>query len=109
MVVSPRITRLRLATGVVVLLLAAPVVAETPHAGKLFGIEYLGTAPPTTPTSARTDNALRDGLRDLGWVDGQNIVTEARYPEGKDERLPDLAPALQIHRTCPAPPNINHE
>ena len=39
-------------------------------------------------------DALRQGLRDLGWVEGQNIVIEYRYAEGKNERLTDLAADL---------------
>ena len=39
-------------------------------------------------------DAFRQGLRDLGWVEGQNIVIEYRYAEGKNERLTDLAADL---------------
>ena len=35
--------------------------------------------------------AFEQGLRDLGWVDGQNLVIEARFAEGEANRLPDLA------------------
>lgn len=35
--------------------------------------------------------AFEQGLRDLGWVDGQNLVIEARFAEGKENRLQDLA------------------
>ena len=38
--------------------------------------------------------ALREGLADLGYVDGRNIVVEARGPEGRLERLPELAAEL---------------
>ncbi len=38
--------------------------------------------------------ALRGGLRDLGYVEGRNIAIEFRWAEGKDERLPDLAAEL---------------
>ena len=38
--------------------------------------------------------ALHQGLRDLGWVEGRNIRVEYRYSEGKDDRLPDLAAEL---------------
>jgi putative ABC transport system substrate-binding protein len=35
--------------------------------------------------------ALRQGLREFGYVEGQNIAIERRYSEGRAERLPDLA------------------
>ena len=38
--------------------------------------------------------AFRQGLRDLGYVEGQNLVIEYRYAEGRIERLPDLAAEL---------------
>jgi putative ABC transport system substrate-binding protein len=39
-------------------------------------------------------DALRQGLRDLGYIEGQNIVIESRYADGKENRLPDLAAEL---------------
>src|SRR5215211_5634590 len=38
--------------------------------------------------------AFREGLRDLGYVEGQNLVLESRYAEGREERLPDLVAEL---------------
>jgi putative ABC transport system substrate-binding protein len=55
--------------------------------------------------------ALRQGLRDLGYVEGQNIVIEYRYSEGKHERLPNLAAELVhlnidvIYACCPGGPS----
>jgi putative ABC transport system substrate-binding protein len=52
-------------------------------------------------------DAFRQGLRELGYVEGQNIVIEYRYSEGKHERLPDLAAELVrlkvdvIYACCP--------
>ncbi len=44
--------------------------------------------------SDASDQAFRQGLRDLGYVEGKNIVIESRYPEGKVDRLPDFAAEL---------------
>ena len=48
-----------------------------------------------SPASDRTrSEAFREGLRELGYVDGQNIGIEARYAEGDLKRLPGLASEL---------------
>ena len=48
-----------------------------------------------SPASDRTrSEAFRQGLRELGYVDGQNIGIEARYAEGDLKRLPGLASEL---------------
>jgi putative tryptophan/tyrosine transport system substrate-binding protein len=38
--------------------------------------------------------AFRDGMRELGWVDGRNVVIDYRFAEGRNERLPDMAAEL---------------
>src|SRR3990172_3407656 len=73
---------------------AAPFAADAQQPGKVFRIGILGTVPPTTPEVSRIWEALLQGLRDLGYVEGQNIVIERRYSEGRNERLPDLAADL---------------
>jgi len=47
-----------------------------------------------TPESAHRQEVFQQGLRDLGWVEGQHIAIEYRYAEGKVERLPALAAEL---------------
>jgi putative ABC transport system substrate-binding protein len=73
-------------------LLAAPLAAGAQPAGKVVRIGYLefGSAAPGTPHL----EAFRKGLRQLGWVEGQNTAIEVRYAEGKQDRLPDLAVGL---------------
>jgi ABC-type uncharacterized transport system substrate-binding protein len=73
-------------------LLFALCVAEAQQPTKVPRIGRL-TAPPASAESARTE-ALRQGLRDLGYVEGKNIVIEYRSAEGKLDRLPALAPEL---------------
>jgi putative ABC transport system substrate-binding protein len=73
-------------------LLAAPRVAEAQQAGKVYRIGYL-----SAPTRASVEQALGAflrKLRELGLVEGQNLVIEYRWADGKAERLPDLAAEL---------------
>jgi ABC-type uncharacterized transport system substrate-binding protein len=68
----------------------ALVQAQQP--ARIFRIGVL-TASSASSASARVD-AFRQRLRELGYVEGKNIVVEYRYAEGKLERLPDLAAEL---------------
>ena len=83
-----KITRLILC----VLLLAHsfPVQAQQPK--KISRIGYLSTSDPVRE-SARSE-AIRLALRELGYIEGQNIAIEYRYAEGKVDRLPELAAEL---------------
>jgi putative ABC transport system substrate-binding protein len=73
-------------------LLAAPLAAEAQPAGKVYRIGYLGNGNPTQ--SAPTLDAFRQGLRELGWVEGQNLSIEYRWADGDLSRLPALASDL---------------
>jgi len=75
-------------------LLAAPFAAEAQPAAKVFRIGILGTYPPTTPEFAHLWDAFAQGLRERGYVEGQNLVVERRFMEEKAERLPELAAEL---------------
>jgi len=72
--------------------LAAPLAADAQQAGKVRRIGYLdqGSAARNMPFL----KAFRQGLRDLGWVEGQNVALEVRYAEGKTDQLPALAAEL---------------
>jgi putative ABC transport system substrate-binding protein len=69
--------------------LAAPRAVEAQQAGTPGRIGYLDQGSATR--NAPYLQAFRQGLRDLGWVEGQNIVIEARFAEGKADQLPMLA------------------
>jgi ABC-type uncharacterized transport system substrate-binding protein len=74
-------------------LLTAPIGALA-QAGRGARIGILGNIPFNAPAGAPLWGAFIDGLRELGYVDGQNITIEHRYSEGKYERLPALAAEL---------------
>jgi putative ABC transport system substrate-binding protein len=70
---------------------AAPLAAEAQQAAKVARIGYLS---PNLAASPHLHEAFRQGLRDLGYVEGRNVVIEYRDAEGKVERLPALAAEL---------------
>ncbi len=72
-------------------LLGAPLAAEAQRAGKVYRIGFLWDTPAVWPHALE---AFRQGLRDLGWVEGQNIVIEYRWTEGRFDRLPSLVEEL---------------
>jgi putative tryptophan/tyrosine transport system substrate-binding protein len=73
-------------------LLAAPLAAEAQQPVKVARIGVLAPGSPTSSPQLR--EAFRQQLRELGYVEGQNIVIEYRWAEGRAERLPDLAAEL---------------
>jgi putative ABC transport system substrate-binding protein len=73
-------------------MLAAPLVAEGQQAGRVHRIAFLGSTSPSGYASQL--DAFRGGLRDLGYVEGQNLVIEFRWAQASNERLPELAAEL---------------
>jgi len=73
-------------------LILAPRAVETQQPAKIPRIGVLSGGTPTT--YAPRHEAFRQGLRELGYVEGKNIVLEYRYAEGKQERLSVLAAEL---------------
>ena len=65
--------------------LLAPAVAQQPTK-----IPRVGVLRPGTPGDL-TEDSFRQGLRELGYLEGENIVVEYRYAEGRLDRLPELA------------------
>ncbi len=73
-------------------LLAAPPATRAQQAGKVYRIGILETIP--VERNAANLAGLRKGLRDLGYVEGRNLVIEYRSADGRAERFPDLAAEL---------------
>jgi len=71
-------------------LLAAPRAAAAKQAEKVWRIGYLTGLPRGSPRAV----PLLEGLRELGYVEGRNLVIEWRYSDGRAERFPDLAAEL---------------
>jgi putative ABC transport system substrate-binding protein len=72
---------------VAVVLLALGVIAEAQQPAKIPRIGFLSGGSPSTNARA----VFRQGLRDLGYVEGKNISIDWRFAEGKLNRLPALA------------------
>ena len=73
-------------------LVAAPLAAEAQQAVKIARIGFLTPNMAASPPHVR--EAFLQGLRDLGYVEGRNVVLEYRDAEGKSERFPALAAEL---------------
>src|SRR5215510_10502590 len=78
--------------GGVLGLLAGCVVARAQQPGKTWKIGVLVSG--TQAVNAARDEALRQGLHDLGYDEGKNLTMEYRYAEGKTDRLDKLAREL---------------
>src|SRR6266705_1641561 len=81
----------RVAGGLLAAPLAAPFAADAQQAAKIARIGYLAG---DLATGRHLQEAFLQGLRDLGYVEGRNVVIEYRDAEGKLERLPTLAAEL---------------
>jgi putative tryptophan/tyrosine transport system substrate-binding protein len=73
-------------------MLAVPFAVEAQQAGKVNRIGYLSAGSPES--QEHLNQAFLRGLKGLGWIEGQNLVVERRWAEGKNERLPALAAEL---------------
>ena len=91
------ISRRRFTTGLVIALtpLGSTASAQEYKAQqgvKVYRIGFLSLA--SASDYAALLQAFRQGLRDLGYEEGKNILIEYRWAEGRDERLPALAAEL---------------
>jgi putative ABC transport system substrate-binding protein len=87
--VIKRRTFLAMASGS---LLAAPLAAEAQQAEKVYRIGMLERT--SSAINAANLNGFRQGLRELGYVEGKNFIIEYRSADGRDERFPGLATEL---------------
>jgi len=72
-------------------LLAVPLCVGAQQTGKAYRIGFVWDSPTVWPHALE---AFRQGLRELGWVEGQNIIVEYRWAEGRFDRLPGLMTEL---------------
>jgi putative ABC transport system substrate-binding protein len=87
-----RLARLTALTAIALTLLAAPLAAEAQQGGKVYRIGMLETR--SAKLNAANIDAFRKGLRELGYVEGQNLAIEYRSSEGRDDRFAALAGEL---------------
>ncbi len=71
--------------------LAAPLAVVAQQPGKVYRIGYLSYALPPT---AKPPTALREGLKEFGYVEGKNLVIDFRGANGNGDRLPELVAEL---------------
>ncbi len=88
------ITAVGLLVTLTVGFLTAPLAAQAQGSEKVYRIGSLGITPPTTPELRRRLGQFDEELRELGYVEGKNLLTERRYYEGRVERARDLAAEL---------------
>src|SRR5688572_1168759 len=76
----------------ILFLLGSANPGEAQQPGKVPRIGYLSPVDPAT--DSRRAEGIRLALRELGYIEGQNIAIEYRYAEGKVDRAPELAAEL---------------
>jgi putative ABC transport system substrate-binding protein len=75
----------------IIAVMVTGAIAEAQQQRKAVRLGILRSGVSNTTGAQDTREAFRQGLRELGWVEGQNIAVEHRHAEGKFERLPQLA------------------
>ena len=72
-------------------LLAAPLAAEAQQTEKVYRVGILSAG---SQALRETDAVFSQALRELGWIEGKNVVFETRYADDRLDRLPELAAEL---------------
>ena len=75
-------------------LFTPPLAARAQQAEGVRRIGILWNGPRDTPLTRRAGQQMRDSLRRQGWKEGENLVIEERFSDGKADRLPALAREL---------------
>jgi putative ABC transport system substrate-binding protein len=75
-------------------LLVAPITVLGQQLPKVYRIGFIVASPPTAPSIVLNRKAFEDGLRECGYIQGQNVLIDYRYAEGRDGRAPSLAAEL---------------
>ncbi len=106
-----RLKTIGLIATLVLGLLPEPLPAEAQQAGKVYRIGIIRSGGSGPPTTSPFYMGLRQGLRELGYVEGQNLVIEYRSAERKPERYPVIAAEfvrlkVDVIVTSPGPPGI---
>lgn len=73
---------------------AWPLKASGQRSGKLFRIGFFSAGPAGMPGQLDQAGGFIEGLRELGWIEGKDVVFEQRYAENRLDRLPELAAEL---------------
>jgi putative ABC transport system substrate-binding protein len=87
-----RLKPIRLLVTLALVILTAPLTVDAQPLTKVHRIGRLGAGSPSRSNPAV--EAFRQGLHDLGYIEGQNLLIEDRHAEGSEERLRDLAAEL---------------
>ena len=88
----------RLAFAVAVSILAAPLIAETQQAARVYRVGFLDYG---SSEHGRMEwwNAFRERMREFGYVEGQNVLFEPRWSNHSSDRLQTLANELVAMRS----------
>ena len=77
-----------------VILVTAPIAAEAQQSGRIYRLGILAPGPWVPSDRLSLSLRVSTALRDLGYVEGQNLALEVRFAQGKPDRLPGLAREL---------------
>ena len=80
--------------GLALISMVVPALGRAQQAGRLPTVGYLSEAAPPASPGNRMIDAFVQGMKELGYVDGRNVVIEYRFTERRPERLADVAAEL---------------